>query len=83
LIEGKKRPCPAPTSYKHTEYIGKNIPKGKDSTSEKICGFIEQAKWDGLQTAKINYTPNYGGVDSSVRPAKIWKESEKSTDKRL
>jgi hypothetical protein len=88
MIEGKKRPMPAPTSYKHKEYIGTNIyPKVlKDVGSEKMCGFIEQAKWQGVQTAKINHTPNYAVVDVNSRPVKMWKESEtqeKSTDKRL
>lgn len=84
LMEGKKRPSPAPTSYNHKEYIGKNISTNrKDSTSEKICGFIEQAKWQGIQTAKINHTSSYSVTDVNSRPAKIWKESEKSNDKRL
>jgi hypothetical protein len=83
LIEGKKRPMPAPTSYKHKEYIGQNISRVKDSTSEKMCGFIEQAKWQGIQTAKVNHNASYSVVDVSARPVKIWKESEKSIDKRL
>lgn len=83
LNDGKKRPKPAPTSYNHKEYIGKNIPKGKDAQAEKMCGFIEEAKWKGLQTAKINYTSNYSVVDINSRPAKIFKENEKSMDKRL
>jgi hypothetical protein len=42
LIDGKKRPKPAPTTYNHKEYIGKGLSAGKkDSTAEKICGFIE------------------------------------------
>ena len=42
LIDGKKRPKPAPGLYKHKEYIGKNVSTNKkSSTSEKICGFIE------------------------------------------
>lgn len=41
LIDGKKRPKPAPGLYKHKEYIGKDLGGGKKATSEKICGFIE------------------------------------------
>lgn len=43
MIDGKKRPKPAPGLYKHKEYIGKNISTNKKSsgTSEKMCGFIE------------------------------------------
>jgi len=48
-----------------------------------MCGFIEEAKWHGLQTAKINHTSNYSVLDTYNRPVKIWKESEKSTDKRI
>ena len=48
-----------------------------------MCGFIEEAKWHGLQTAKINHTSAYTVLDVNSRPAKIWKESEKTTDKRL
>lgn len=49
LIDGKKRPKPGPNTYKHQEYIGKGLSTNKkSSTSEKICGFIEQAKWQGL-----------------------------------
>ena len=62
--------------------MGKNIKPSK-STSEKICGFIEQAKWQGVQTAKINHTSKYDIVDVNPRPAKIWKPNEKSTDSRL
>jgi hypothetical protein len=46
MFDGKKRPKPGPASYNHKEYIGKGVSGNKkDSTAEKICGFIEQAKW--------------------------------------
>jgi hypothetical protein len=79
LREGKKRPRPAPTSYKYKEFFGKGVSLNKKgSTAEKICGFIEQAKWQGQQTAKLNHNKNYSMVDKSSRTAKIWKDS---TDK--
>ena len=82
LKEGKKRPRPAPTSYKFKEYMGKGITATKNSrTSEKICGFIEQAKWQGMQTCKINHTRNYSVTDKNERMTKFWPVSTKAVQR--
>ena len=48
INENKKRPKPAPGSYPINNNIADNIKRKKTSLSlkaEKMCGFIEQAKW--------------------------------------
>ena len=81
----------APNSYfkdgEHLKYfIGKDLKKmnSKSSTSDKICGFIESAKWYGQQTGfGHKHNIKYTIPDKNEKCAKIWKQNEKSTDKRI
>ena len=73
-----KRGVPAPTAYKTQEFIGQGV-KAREASGdkfEKICGFIEQAKWEGMKTPGAKYDKNYIITDLNPRTARIWKEGE-------
>lgn len=56
----------------------------KSSQSDKICGFIESAKWHGQQTGfGHKHNIKYTIPDKHEKAAKIWKQNEKSTDRRI
>ena len=78
ISQSKKKGVPAPGAYKTHELFGKSSrpPNKIDSSEEKFCGFIEQAKWKGAQTPFAQWDKNgqisYRQVDKSPRIAKIW-----------
>ena len=66
--------------------IGGNLKRARPSvsTSEKSCAHIEAAKWHGQQTGfGFKYNVSYKIPDANEKMARMWKESEKSTDKRI
>ena len=87
MIENKKRPKPAPGAYKFKEYVGKEggptSSKTTNSCAEKICGFIEEAKWQSHQAPGTKYQKSFKIPDKNPKQAVMWKENEKSKDRRL
>ena len=73
-----KRGVPAPTAYKTQEFIGQGVKARQESgdKQEKICGFIEQAKWEGMKTPGAKYDKNFIITDINPVMARIWKEGE-------
>jgi hypothetical protein len=49
--------------------------------SDKICGFIEAAKWQGGVAPGDKYNKNFNRIDKKDKTAMIWKESEKEKTK--
>ena len=49
-----------------------------------MCGFIEESKWHSQQAPGHKYVnKNYKIPDSKPKAAMMWKENEKTTDKRI
>lgn len=49
--------------------------------SDKICGFIEAAKWQGGVAPGNKYKKSYSILDPKDKTAVIWKESEREKTK--
>jgi len=73
-----KRNIPAPTAYKTQEFIGHGVKAREQSgdKQEKICAFIEEAKWEGMRTPGAKYDKKFVMTDINPKMARIWKEGD-------
>ena len=75
----KKKNIPAPGQYATNEFFGKRSRplNPKEGSSEKYCGFIDAATWQGVQTPFAQWDKksaiNYSRIDANPKMAKIWK----------
>ena len=87
FLEEKRRPKPAPSSYQFKQYVGVEGPikstKFSLPQNEKFCEFIDQAKWQGGVAPGHKYEKKFNIPDPKPRIALMWKQNEKSTDKRI
>ena len=83
IKECKLYESPGPGAYKHSKGIGgiRKDDKGTIGKTDKVCAFIEEAKFRGVETPAPKYDPSFVRIDPDLKYARMHKSKHDRMEK--